>query len=110
MGLVGLRHCPACREESVSSALWWWGQASSLHHPAVQPWSFPRLMAGHGGPLCPSHWLAPDFLKKGSLIWIVEPRDSLALRTPRLLAHGGGPLPSRMNPAVASPCPCVAAG
>lgn len=39
MGLVGPRHCPACRE--VSSALCLWGQTPSLCHPAVQPWIRP---------------------------------------------------------------------
>lgn len=92
MGLVGLRHCPACGEESVSSALCWWGQALSLHRPAVQLWSFLCLMAGYGGHLCPGHLVAPDVLKKGSQILVVEPWDSLPLRTPQLLARGGGPL------------------
>lgn len=59
-------------------------------HPfTVLLWSFPCLRAGHRGHLCPSHLVAPDIFKKGSPTWIVEPWDSLALRPPLLLAHGG---------------------
>lgn len=87
MGLVGLRHCPACREERIRPLPCGGGVK---HHPCtILLWSFPCLMAGRGGHLCPSHLVAPDILKKGSLVWIVEPWVSLALRTHRLLEHGG---------------------
>lgn len=71
-----------CLQRRKSSALCWWGQALSLHRPAVQLWSFSTASHQAGGHLCPSHLVAPDTLKKGSLIWMVEPWDSLTLRTP----------------------------
>jgi len=82
---VGLRLCPAFREERACPALRWWGQASALHHPTALPWYFPSLMAGHGGHLCPSYLVMPGIHKEGSPVWIAEPWDSLALRTPWLL-------------------------
>lgn len=64
MGLVGPRHCPACRE--VSSALV--GACGAKHRPCAtllsSRGSVPCLGTGCGGHLCPSHLVAPDMFKK----------------------------------------------
>lgn len=61
MGLVGLRHCPACSSILCPVPV---GQTPSLCHPAVQPCSVPCLGAGPGGHLCPNHLVAPDIFKE----------------------------------------------
>lgn len=79
MGLVGLKALPCLQRRRCLLPL----VGGAKHCPCtILLLSFPCLMAGRGGHLCPSHLVAPDNLKNGSPIWTVEPWHSLALRTP----------------------------
>lgn len=95
MGLMALRHCPACREESVSFAQHWWDQASSscpamvLLLPDGWPWGT-LVSQTLGGTRYPKRVTGVDYIALG------QPGQG----TPQLLAHGGDPLPSRMDLAV----------
>lgn len=99
MGLMALRHCPACGEENVSFAQPWWGQASSscpamvLLLPDGWPWGT-LVSQPLGGTRYPKRVTGVGYIALGQ-------------GTLQLLAHGGDPLPSRMDPAVLSPCSCV---